>query len=714
MFAAQKISEQNSKNALASKSKPFFPAVIQKKLSIGSAHDVFETEADSVAEKVVSQSQVSVQKSSILQSAGDLVLNKMNAVQRKCSHCEEEEKVRKKPTTAISSNLNANFAPTHIENQIHDSQGSGQMMDGSTKNFMENRFGVDFSSVRIHTDSRANVMSNELNARAFTVGNDIYFKSGEYNPSQNSGRFLLAHELTHTLQQSGGNIKKLAVKPTHETKIQRGILDRIGEIASSVWDRTGGVLLNFAGRTFDWAEERAESIINSMAPGLLNFLRTDIIAPVRIMIERGLDRITGGLFSRLQQEGLFGILNHFVDGIFETIQGSADNACRSFSQGAEKIVEFVRQLKGGALARLRSSFNNINRILGSVWTHFALPAMDAIRHFAGDAFAYLTDKVNLAWRLISPIRNGVAIVWNWISRNFNISWQNTESIWAWLIGRITPIWNRIRETFNPIRIATSIIENTIRVFSSLNPLEVVANSVAAFYGALQFVTSSWGTNILVKSRNMLNQMVLNPVLRGIQIFRNVFSTALHWTQGMLGRLQSVFQELANRVVQTGIFSIFTNVVQAISSLVFQTVSRAISRLSGFNVIFSNVLGILNRMATNFNAILDRINILAHNPWMIPLILVSPYWRFLPDCFKPAVINFTLNTMIMMVSQMGQSSLFPKDWPLIKHRIIAFLRHTLVISDDEKINVVNRFAILFRQRNFQGIIHFINQIYEPAT
>jgi len=81
---------------------------------------------------------------------------------------------------------------------------------------MENRFGTDFSEVKIHTGSQAIQMSRELNAQAFTVGNDIYFNEGKYNPSSDAGKHLLAHELTHTVQQNGGigrKIQKLGANP---------------------------------------------------------------------------------------------------------------------------------------------------------------------------------------------------------------------------------------------------------------------------------------------------------------------------------------------------------------------------------------------------------------------------------------------------------------------------------------------------------------------
>ena len=68
---------------------------------------------------------------------------------------------------------------------------------------MERNFDVDFSNVRVHKDSNAVQMTRELNAQAFTYGRDIYFGAGRYNPRSSSGKRLLAHELTHVLQQNG-------------------------------------------------------------------------------------------------------------------------------------------------------------------------------------------------------------------------------------------------------------------------------------------------------------------------------------------------------------------------------------------------------------------------------------------------------------------------------------------------------------------------------
>jgi hypothetical protein len=70
-------------------------------------------------------------------------------------------------------------------------------MDANTQSFMSSRFATDFSNVKIHTDGEAVQMNRELNAKAFTTGNDIYFSEGQYQPNSDSGKHLLAHELTH-------------------------------------------------------------------------------------------------------------------------------------------------------------------------------------------------------------------------------------------------------------------------------------------------------------------------------------------------------------------------------------------------------------------------------------------------------------------------------------------------------------------------------------
>ncbi|WP_423147173.1 DUF4157 domain-containing protein [Rubrolithibacter danxiaensis] len=94
------------------------------------------------------------------------------------------------------------FISNELQNRIESCRGKGGALDESSKSFMEHAFNADFSGINIHSDSESAKLTQELNAQAFTVGSDIYFNEGKYAPASADGKALLAHELTHTIQQN--------------------------------------------------------------------------------------------------------------------------------------------------------------------------------------------------------------------------------------------------------------------------------------------------------------------------------------------------------------------------------------------------------------------------------------------------------------------------------------------------------------------------------
>ena len=96
-------------------------------------------------------------------------------------------------------------AGAEIEAQLAARKGSGQPLPDATRSQMEAKFGADFANVRLHTDGEANRLNRQLSAQAFTHGADIYFDSTKYAPQSRAGQKLLAHELTHVVQQSGAS-----------------------------------------------------------------------------------------------------------------------------------------------------------------------------------------------------------------------------------------------------------------------------------------------------------------------------------------------------------------------------------------------------------------------------------------------------------------------------------------------------------------------------
>ena len=90
--------------------------------------------------------------------------------------------------------------------RINRARGGGQAMDASVQRQMSQAMGADFSEVRVHTSGESHALNQQLGAKAFTTGQDIFFRQGAYNPASNEGQDLLAHELTHVVQQSMGAV----------------------------------------------------------------------------------------------------------------------------------------------------------------------------------------------------------------------------------------------------------------------------------------------------------------------------------------------------------------------------------------------------------------------------------------------------------------------------------------------------------------------------
>lgn len=195
-------------NSKEKETEPFFKASsIQPKLEIGDQDDPQEKQADEVADEVI-QPQPQITPPVIQPKEEEKRGKQAEPVIQPSRSTSEQDIIQPKlgPAPVVQP---GNGAGKNLSQQLQDSKTSGQGLDDSIRMDMSRKIGADFSKVKIHTGSNAAEMNQSLNARAFTHGNNIYFNSGEYDPSSTRGKHLLAHELTHVVQQSSspGNIK---------------------------------------------------------------------------------------------------------------------------------------------------------------------------------------------------------------------------------------------------------------------------------------------------------------------------------------------------------------------------------------------------------------------------------------------------------------------------------------------------------------------------
>jgi hypothetical protein len=226
-------------------------AKLQTKLTVNQPGDIYEQEADTVAQQVmrtinqpnqqsiqreelpeeelqmksldtsIQRQQLpeeeeelqmkslgtSIQRQQLPEEEEELQMKSLGTSIQRQQLPEEEEELQMKSMVQRQPNNQEKTATPDLETSIQQARGSGQMMANSTRKPMEQAFGADFSGVRIHNDAQSDQLNQSIQARAFTTGQDIFFRQGEYNPGNSTGQELLAHELTHVVQQNGSATK---------------------------------------------------------------------------------------------------------------------------------------------------------------------------------------------------------------------------------------------------------------------------------------------------------------------------------------------------------------------------------------------------------------------------------------------------------------------------------------------------------------------------
>ncbi len=287
--------------------EPFF----QPELTVGAPNDQYEKEADRVADRVEQRlathpvpettvqaklagpvapahisyiqcsavpefgeqpepemEEAAVQRKPIFESDG------VGEVQRKCAACAAEEEVMPKRLPALQRSGDGGFtASDNFSGKLNSSKGGGSPLPADTRQSMESAIGADFSGVRVHTGSHAAGLSNQIGAKAFTHGSDVYFNPGKYDPGSTGGQHLLAHELTHTVQQGKSPariLRPVRFTNTVDDSIQRVGISDLKYLSPAYWQY----------RAARWVGEKAWSA----SEGLREELATSLTPPISALI----------------------------------------------------------------------------------------------------------------------------------------------------------------------------------------------------------------------------------------------------------------------------------------------------------------------------------------------------------------------------------------------------------------------------------------------
>ena len=414
---------------------------VQPKLKVGQPDDKYEQEADSMADKVMQGSEPAPAKSNSQQSV------KGNGIIRKASLPEEKIQKQEKESNETDGNMGKEVGPATTAKIVNNMSG-GQPLPKDTKNFMEPRFGADFSNVRIHNDKESSNLNAQINAKAFTYKDHIFFSGEHYNPTSNAGKKLIAHELTHVVQQSPtGSLKRKkisehedknnslrlsAISSTGSAVIQRGLRDRIRSgfdvLSNSVKNAVLGVR-QAMGATIDTALGWITIIASRLGLGIenaWNFIKT--------------------IATRIAQN----VVNtwNFIQTVASLTAQTITNAWN-----------WIQALASQTAQNITATWNWIQNV--AVKLGKRLPESLAwIRVLASRIAQNITNAWNWIQALAAQIAQNITNTWLWIQNVASTLGMLPQLAWAWILN--VAAWVSL-----PIRRAWTWIQNVANLIGTI-------------------------------------------------------------------------------------------------------------------------------------------------------------------------------------------------------------------------------------------------------
>lgn len=417
---------------------------------------------------------------------------------------------------------------------------AGQPLSTSLRGFMEPRFGADFSAVRVHTGSRAENMNQQVGARAFTLGSDIYFGRGQYAPESTAGRGLIAHELTHTIQQ-GATSQTLARAATNApvvgerspVGVQRlGIGDALDYFADAAYNIPGyrmfTILLGVNPINMSSVDRSAANILRA----LIEFI------PGGNLITRALDsygiidKVATWVQQQIETLGITGSLiknaiSRFLDSlswsdIFD-LGGVWERAKSIFTEPIGRIIDFAVGLAVGILGFIKDAIlMPLARLAEGTDGYPLLKAVLGVDPISGEAVPRTADTLIGGFMQLI----GQQEIWE------NIKKANAIArAWAWfqgalqgLIGLVSSIPDRFMALLQSLT-----IEDVVLIAGAFKK---VASAFAGFVG--DFI--SWAGGTVLSLLQIIFEVVAPNAVPYIAKAAGAFRTIIQNPIGFVGNL----------------------------------------------------------------------------------------------------------------------------------------------------------------------------------
>lgn len=571
-----------------------------------------------------------------------------------------------------------------LSKQIEASKSGGAPLPPAVRNFMAPRFGADFSGVRIHTSAQAGQLSTALNARAFTVGQHIFFGQGQFAPDTQAGRELIAHELTHIIQQ-GGSVQRSA----GDGVIQREGLDlpsiddvlEFGEAAGwkmleQVAPATVPIVKKGPAGIFDWLKDQAGSAVEGALSGLM--------APVHT--------ITG---AGAQLSAQFGPMLAVLQSAAAKI---ARNDCTPLREAAEKIEKTAERLLTPVVEKLQPVVAKVKSFLDAVWDKLGAPIWNWMKQYASDQWdlikligGQIQAAANWIWDKTALVRTLADKAWTWLKNKLGIGEgaQGKDGLLQWVQGKLEAAWKVIKAKLEPFKKELTVIGTVVgTVALAISPAGPVLAIGAAVVGAaqgLRWIAANWGKgNMIVQSRVYLEKTLIPTLTGAATRLGNAVAGLATTLSGVLGSLAAGMAR-AVTAIDGSLFSLAAKAVKWLSAQAAALATWAETELGQVKSWLNQAVDKLGAFLGRIGAFLARVGKVVLDIWGLGPLIGEKLWNAVPACIRDPIVDFLIPIILRQIEIFQELVRDNEAWQKAKASVGKIIR--LVFKDGDLMGAV---------------------------
>jgi hypothetical protein len=584
---------------------------------------------------------------------------------------------------------------TNAGGDIHSAMtGSGSALPRETLGFMEPRLGRDLHHVRVHTGAQAAELSERVDAHAFTVGQHIFFGKDQFRPHEPAGKELIAHELTHTIQQGG------AASGTAHPSVQR-------EEKKSWWQE----IVDF-GEAEGWKLVRAVSpgiadVLQKGPSGILDWLKERATAALQAVFDFFMAPVRA--FTGVGQE-LSALFAPMVVAIQTAAGQIARNDCTPLREAADKIEKTATALITPIIAKVQPIVAAVKGFFNTLWEKIGAPIWDVIKEYAAQQWeqikwlaSQIQALVSWIWDKTAWVRSLAQQAWDWLKDKIGIGDkpEGQDGLLQWAQKKLDALWTTVKAALEPFRKELTAIAVTagavLLAVSPAGPILAIGAAVAGAIQGLRWIHANWGKgNLVVQARVYLEKILIPPLL------------------GAIARLNAAVTRVANAISSalTSVAAALTRAIGSLSGTVLRFAVAAVQwiadqaaaltawahqELDQLAVWVAGSIGKLQVFLHNMLEFFGKVGAAILDIWGLPVLLAEKIWNWVPACIRDPIVDFIGPIILQQIELFRELGKDNEAWQKTKADIGKLIK--LVFKDHDLIGAVKAaFMLVLRVFN----------------